>query len=325
LAREIGLMSRVFWPSNMSRSGALFCFLLGACTRDVSGAHPLASAMANTSMLTADVQRALTPEGHFSLAGPPAGSNGELTESQARTMGRAWARQFFPWVKGKLETEHGQQIDGGKLRDCPRIFYAESPYAPLEDTADAGVSRRVFGPWWIVPLCVNGLPQVSLGIAAYATEVTIQNDRIVLPRMGGGDFVWRGIPLNGPEFPISPEAAARLAAKQTGSRVASVPRLVMPHFREGGPALARWEMAIAPSVTLQNLQGQNASDASSVFVGPEAAGKFDPILLRAVKDQPNQLGIRILSATSKGAFHTVSLSRKTGGILRLEPAEARKP
>jgi hypothetical protein len=318
-------MSNVSWPSNMARKGALFCVLLAACTQDLSGTHPLASTMADTSMLTVEVARALTPKGLFNVSGPPAGSNRELSESQVRTIGRAWARQFFPWVKGKLEAEHGQQIDGGKLRDCPRIYYAESAYAPLEDTADAGVSRRVFGPWWVVPLCVNGVPQVSLGIAAYATDVTIQNDRIVLPRIGGGDFVWRGIPVNGPEFPISPEAAARLAAKLTGSRVASVPRLVMPDFREGGPALARWEMAIAPSVTLQNEQGQNASDASSVFVGPEAAGKFDPILLRPVKDQPNQVGIRMLSATSKGALLTATLSRKTGGILRLEPAEALKP
>lgn len=305
--------------------GGLLCLVLAACTRDISGAHSVPPMRADTSMLTAEIGRTLSPTGLFNLIGQPAGSIGELTESQARAIGRAWAHQFFPWVQGPLERQRGLKIDGAKLRDCPRLYYAESPYAPVEDTTDGGVVRRVFGSWWVVPLCVNGVPQVALGIAAYATDIEIQNNRIVFPRTGGGEFVWRGIPSDASGFPLSPEAAARFVAIKTGARVASAPRLIMPHFRDGGPALARWEMAIVPSITLQTLQGQNASVAASVVVGPVGPGQFDPILFRPSKDQPNEVQTSMASATSKRVDRPLMLRRKNGGILRLEAAEVRKP
>jgi hypothetical protein len=322
---QIKKMYPLLRPSPIVRQSAILCLLLAACTRDISGAHQLPTAMADTSLLTGDIGRALTPNGLFVLAGPPPGSDEELTEAQARTIGRTWAHQFFPSVKGVLEGQRGQKINADKLRDCPRLFYAESPYLPLEDTSDAGVARRVFGPWWIVPLCVDAVPQVELGVAAYATDVRIQDGRIVLPKMAGGEFVWRAIPASAAEFPLSPETAARVAAKQTGSRVASVPRMMMPHFRDGGPALARWEMTLAPPVMLESAQRHDTSAAASLFVGPEGPGKFDPVLFWATKDQPDQVQIRIPSATDARVYHTSILRRKSGGILRLQPAEVSKP
>jgi hypothetical protein len=303
----------------------VLCLVAVGCAQDVSDVRSIAPTMADTSLLTPEMGKTLTAKGLFNLVGQTPGAAGELTEAQARVIARAWARQFFPWVQGPLEKQRGLAIDGAKLQDCPRLFYAESPYVPVDDISDGGVARRVFGPWWIAPLCVNGVPQIALGIAAYATELEVPNDRAEFPKLGGGEFVWRGIPIGAVEFPLSPEAAARFAAIRTGSRVASVPQLIMPHFRDGGPGLARWEMAIAPAVTLQSLQGQDTSHAVNVFVGAVGPGHFDPILLRPSKYQPNEVQIGVASPTRKRADHTLVLVRKNGGILRLEAVEVRKP
>jgi hypothetical protein len=292
--------------------------ILDGCTRASSGARDYLTTT-DTSVVTADVARSLSSSGQFVLSGPSGGTLHELSEDRARNIARLWVKQFFPWVRRSIETARGGKIDPSRLRVCSRIYYAESPYEPLDETADGGAARRAYGPWWIVPLCVEGVPQVFLGIASYATDIEIRNDQILLPRFGGSQFVWRGIPTSVGELPVSPERAAQLAAQRTGSRVASVPRLVMPHFRDGGPALARWELTLTPAVRLRTAQGEPPMTETRLFVGPEVAGQLAPVLLRAAPSQPDVTSTTVRIATTGAYKEGLTLKRRSSGVVRFLP------
>jgi len=291
--------------------------ILGGCTRASSGARGYLTT-ADTSVVTADLARSLSSSGQFVLSGPSGGTFPELSEDRVRNIARLWVKQFFPWVRGSIEAARGEKIDASRLGVCSRIYYAESPYEPLDETVDGGAARRAYGPWWVVPLCIKGAPQVLLGVASYATDIEILNDHILLPRFSGSEFVWRGIPPSVGELPVSPERAARLAAQRTGSRVASVPRLVMPHFRDGGPALARWELTLTPAVRVRTAQGEQPMTETRLFVGPEVAGKFAPVLLLAAPSQPDVTSTTVRIATTGGYREGLTLKRRSS-VVRFLP------
>ncbi len=139
---------------------------------------------------------------------------------------------------------------------------------------------------------------VLLGISAYATDVRIENDAIRLPKISGNEFTWRAIPKSVARFPVSPEASAVRVAKQSGARIAAIPRMVMPDFRNGGPEAARWELTLDTAVTFETVVNRRSIRASTVFFGPSGPGEFNSALL-----QPEL----------KGGFQDLS-----GGVLELE-------
>jgi hypothetical protein len=253
-----------------------------------------------------------------------------VTEVQARQLATAWIRDFFPMVRGKLEADRGAKIDREKLTVCPRVYYADSPFETVDDTEDAGVARRAQGPWWLVQLCVERVPEVLLGIAAYATSLWIEDGHVRMPRQAGAEFVWRGIRATLPEWPISPERAAHLVAQATGSRVSGVPRLVLPYFRDGAVFIARWELPLEHAVRVRSATNASGIDATKLFVGPLVAGDFQPTLLTAEKNQPDTLSIQIyrMTATTRDPFqrdaHSAKLARRPGGVVRFERAEILK-
>jgi hypothetical protein len=270
------------------------------------------------------VAKSLTPFGQFVLSGPQQGPIAQLTEDQARNIGRIWIRQFFPWVHKALDREHGSVINRATLRVCQRVYYADSPYEPIANTSDAGAARRAFGPWWIVPLCVEGHSQALLGIAAFATEIRIENDAIRLPRFSGNEFTWRGIPQSVAEFPVSPEAAAQLVAARSGARIAAIPRLLMPDFRNGGPEAARWQFALNAPVLFETSRSHAVFESSAAFFGPSDPGKFQGVLLQPALKQIDQLEIQIIDWATKSGYQTVLLRRILGVAVDLEPASARR-
>ncbi len=323
LLRPVGSLRRLTRAQTLPFQAVVLFFMFG-CARDISGARDITSKGADTLAITPEVAKSLTPSGQFVLAGPSNDPMVELSENQAQTIGRIWIRQFFPWVHRELDKEHGSTINQATLRVCPRIYYADSPYEPVLDIHDAGIARRTFGPWWLVPLCVEGRPQVLLGISAYATGVRIENDAIRLPKFSGNEFTWRGIPQSVTEFPASPEAAVGLVASESGARIAAIPRLQMPDFREGGPEAARWQLALNAHVGFETVGSHRRVQASSVFFGPGTPGDFNGVLLQPKLNQPDQVEIQIIDWGTKNGYRTVILRRKDGVSLDLEPAKVRR-
>jgi hypothetical protein len=302
--------------------GLLLCTFLSctlACNRDIAGSRPRLDVIADTSLLTPEVARALGAGGLFSLATPPADSRDELQETEVRAIARAWIRQGFPGVRARLETQHGASIDASKLRECARMYYGESPYEELQDNSDGGIARRVYGPWWLVPLCVGNEPQVVLGISAYA-GIHLENGQIRLSSHPGAEFVWRGVPA-GAVIPVTPEAAANEVARRTAGQIASVPRLILPDFRQGSPAAARWEMAITPP-PLVSSRGERPSRAASLFMGPPGPGPLNlTALQRPTADQPNEIQLPMWNVSPHTINHFAPLRRKPGLPVRFEPVE----
>lgn len=292
-----------------------------ACSENVVGSKPYSLPAVDTSALTPEIAKSLTPGGLFVLRDRTA-SNAELTESQVRTIARAWVRQYFPSVRGHLETQRGARINAANLTDCARIYYGESPYNDVADLSDGGVTRRVYGPWWLVPLCAGGAPVVLLGVSAYATDITISNGVIRLPMVSGGEFVWKGIP-EGVELPISPEKAAEMAANWTNTRVASIPRLILPNFRAGSPALARWQMDVTPAVTIGN-RANSGPLTKSLFVGPSGPGQLEPVIQRSATDQPATLTITRRSRGKRATDYSTTVTRKPDLPVRFAPVEVTK-
>lgn len=301
----------------------IFAFGIFGCAHDISGANQRLEVTADTSLLTPDVARSLKSGGLFALSTPGPDVRDELSEPQVRAIARAWVRQGFPWVQGRLEGQHGSAIDRANLRDCARVYYAESPYETLQDSSDGGVARRAYGPWWLVPLCVGGDPKVLLGIAAFA-DIHLENGEIRFSHHPGTEFVWRGIP-GAASVPMSPEAAANAVARASGAKIASVPRLILPNFREGSPAAARWEIAISPA-TIVTSHGQRPTSTTSLFIGPLGPGPLQLTeLQRASADQPNEVQIRLYNPATHTVDHIGVLRRKSNLAVRFEPADVNRP
>ena len=319
-------LCRDLWRTDRSRATQRIVILSAAaivcgCARDISGVKPRPPATADISLLTPDVAQKLTAGGMFPLAGPE--TSDELSEAQARAIARAWVREGLPFVQPRLETRRGSAINAPRLRDCSRIYYGESPYETLADTTDGGATRRTYGPWWLVPLCAGDEQQVLLGIAAYATDIRVEDGSIRRSTAGGG-FVWRGIAV-GADLPISPEAAANAVAQLTGSKIASVPRLILPSFRDGSPAAARWLVTLSPAPTV-SVKGQSPSSPTDLFMGPVGPGRLEiASLQRASAHQPDDYPVEVWSSVTRAVDHIAVLKRKSGLPVRFEPVEARTP
>jgi hypothetical protein len=275
--------------------------------------------MADTSLLTPEIASQLTAAGLFTLTGPTDAD--ELSEPQVRAIARAWIQDGFSKLQPRLEAQRGSKIDGSRLRDCARVYYGESPYEPVQDTSDGGIARRTNGPWWLVPLCAGDEPQVLLGIAAFATDIRLENGGIRLPRFSGGEFVWRAIRA-GTDLPVTPEFAANAAARATAAKVNSVPRLILPTFRDGSPAAARWSMSLSLPAAVSTAGGPAIGRTVTVFFGPPGPGAYDiSALQRPSAEQPVELEVGIWSWVTRTVDHVIRVKRKPDIPVRFEPAE----
>ena len=234
------------WTSAVICLASCTALVIGCQTHDDSLTAPQISANSMLSIVTGTAAQNLDVSGHFRLQGPPSGGPAQLNRSQAEALATLWPRQFGTWIVRRLEREHGGNLDLRSLTVCGRTFYAESPLEPMDVSvaADPGgaVAQRVYGPWWLVTMCGSGaVPQLSLAVSAYATDLTIEKGVIRGPAIGGEWFSPEGIPVGqGEDFLEAPERAALHVAVSTGRRVLHVPRLITPVRPDGSPNHSFW-------------------------------------------------------------------------------------
>ncbi len=293
-----------------------------ACNRDVIGTDASPVSGLDTLAITPQLAKNLTSTGRFVLSGPTAGSE-ELNENVVRELGRIWIRDYFRWVRSDIEKQHGTGIDPQRLRVCSRIYYADSPYEPADTTYDGGVARRAFGPWWLVPLCIDGKQTALLGVASYATDLRIESGSIRFPTFGGNEFVWRGTPLASADLPSTPESAVQIVANISHSRVAALPRLVLPDFRKGGPLAPRWQLLMEPHPVVSGVSSQKPREAEFLFIGPLSPSRVQNVVQMMADEQPSSETIPIVDWTNPKISKSTILIRKPGAVLAFE--EVRKP
>lgn len=275
------------------RLAAALAAAMAALTACDTGTRPESSSPPITSQtmrqyVTPAAAANLDASGHWKLAESNAKDRPQLTRGRAEALAVLWPLQFGPWIQRRLESEHGGAIDLKGLARCGATYYAASPYQPL-DAATASnpateAAQRGFGPWWLVTFCSSsGTPQLSVGVAAYATELDVKGGEIIIPRfpkMGGEWFSGEGIPRSArQDYLEAPERAAQRLALASGLRVAAVPELVVPDHRDGFPNRARWRLKLegpAPAVG-QNGRTLNADEYYSwVRPGAQHSGFLIP-------------------------------------------------
>ena len=143
-----------------------------------------------------------------------------------------------------------------------------------------------FGPWWLVTLCDRaGAPTLSVGVSAWATDITVQGGRLLFPRISGSEIFGVGIPTGHVgEYPSSPEEAIELTAKRSGRRVTEVPELIMPLPEDGIPQFARWHLTLESVAGLRT--GAESHASKEVFVRPKGLHTNDLVLSVAASTQP---------------------------------------
>jgi hypothetical protein len=250
----------------------------------------------NEHLAVSLVSRALTPEiaaslnsnGEFVNAGASVGSQyPEISATQAAALALFWGHNIAPYFYRYLERGHGGPVDFKSLSVCGRTFYARTAISSVPSEIPEPY-RRSYGPWFLTTLCdMNSAPAVSVAVSAWATDLAIQNGRLMRPHFSGNEFFGVGIPAGHVgEYPASPETAAALAATG-GSLVSSIPELIMPLNTRGAPQSARWHVRLNEPVSLQSVSS-SAVTATELFIGPISVDQ--PALVafvRAARQTPN--------------------------------------
>jgi hypothetical protein len=119
-----------------------------------------------------------------------------------------------------------------------------------------------------VQFCQDGMPVVSLAVAAVARDVTVRDGHVEFPKPGGGEFFGIGIPMHVGSSPISAERATEYVFSKTGLRVIAVPDLVTPIIEQGfkAPQLSLWRLVLESPVTLRRISS-GITTSAVVYVG----------------------------------------------------------
>ncbi len=235
----------------------LVALVAAACSPDQS-VGPSRGVIA--AYVTGEAERNLDQNGQFVLTG---GSVGELTESEAMTLAKAYARVGARWMGETWQRDRRSRIDFDRLTPCPRALYAKSSFV-LGQRGSPSL-RQLIGPKWLIAMCSeSGPPVLSIAVSAEATDLRVIDGHILGP--GGAQFTSAGIPVSRSDVPISPEDAVNIVAKATGRRVLKVPELVLapPPYP---PQLAKWRIQLELPVTVRGVRSGSRRTTSEVYVG----------------------------------------------------------
>lgn len=224
--------------------------------------------------------QALDARGRFRLA--PAqvpGGASIISAEHAAGLARAYLRTFVtnPEIitfsgtrplREVIEEDHGSPIDWGSLRLDERLaYFAESPYEPFPDSLP-GYVRRFFGPHYLVPFYSAAVQPLSVGVAAYNTEATIDGRGFVqLPSPSGGEFIALGVPLMSETgVPPWPEEAVVAVFEATGARTREVPILVKPGDR-WAPQGSRWRLTLERPIVVRHAMTGTEITTTEIYIG----------------------------------------------------------
>lgn len=245
----------------------------------------VAKVVDSTTVIPALTER-IDAQGHFRLLSPQLRPD-EIDSTQAVLLAASWARDFAPLIITTLALQHGGPISAASLVPCGTAYYASSPYEPTDPTVTDLPHRRPFGAQWLVTLCGVDGPDISLAVAALNKDLTLNNGHIGFPHRQGNSFFALGIPIsNGENLTLSPEAAVQFVVGLLGTRVATVPELILRATPEA-PQYARWHFQVASVVTLQRPDGSRVR-TSDIWVALEPRSK-QPVLSIPRNSQPTML------------------------------------
>lgn len=243
---------------------------LGAATVSFFGCHdahtPVGPRMPSqvAAFVTGEAAASLDREGRLILPGALELPYPQITAERARLLADAFRRIHLPGIIQVMERDRGAGINPSNLRACGRVYYAEPAVEPLPLTAGPA-AVRAYGPKWIVTLCgPTGVGEVSVAVAAYATDLRLENGDLVYPSHGGGFFSSLGIPVENREgLPGYPETAVASVVTKTGLRLSKTPRLVT--LPRTAPHLSYWKLELERPARVRSLTTGNTHEVANVF------------------------------------------------------------
>jgi len=247
--------------------GALAC----SGDRSVTTPVPEVSRAEVLEAMTPEAAAAIGSDGKLQLATPPNTGRAQISGAQAGALAVPLARYYLPYSRAVFDAQRGSPIAYQKLVVCAQPLYVESAFERLaidEPSQAAHPLQKGLGPAWLVKLCPpGGAPQMNVVVSAYSTDLSIDPDGdINFPPIGGNNFFPEGIPINEASNGLpTAEAAVVLAAALTRRRIAGVPKLIAPFFRDDNPLGARWSLILDRPARLRTAEGRIV-ETSEVYI-----------------------------------------------------------
>lgn len=238
--------------------------------------------------VTGAAAAAVTSGGFFSLPAPVApGERPIIGPQRAGLLGASYVLTFAPWLRGHWNEQRGRQIDVERLRHDERVFYASTPYASFPEGYHPTFTT-MFGPYYVMRMISGSTPVLLVSVAAYATEVEIdESGKIYRPGPGGSEFVSQGFPLDTMKPHLAafatPEEAVVTVARLTGAKVSEVPELMrvgMPL----GPFSSVWKITLDRNVRVRTTDGSRTVEAQHLYLGSERGRR----LMTPAAEQPTE-------------------------------------
>ena len=324
-----GALSRSFcrWPGSIAGIdgtgliGLVIGFSLLGCSRDANPARPDLEVAPSelVKAMTSGAAVAIGSSGKLELAAPPNTGRSQISGEKAGVLATAVARHNLPYNHKLYDGQRGQALPYASLVVCGEPLYAWSAFERLafDDPATAAHPlQKSIGPFWLVKLCAPGTaPQVNVAVSAYATDLGIRADGGVdFPAVGGGDFFAEGIPdsQRSDELP-SAEAAVVFAANLTGRRVAAVPELIVPFWRDDSPFGARWRIRLDGPARLRDSSGRVAQFSEAYVSRIRTTVRTGSRSWTADSIQPGDVEVTFIPQGRVGEHIDVVLRRKAEG------------
>lgn len=218
----------------------------------------------SSAWLSGNAAEAVGSDGRFHLQVVQRHPLAEIPATQAVVIATAWTHSDGPWLRGTFEQDRGAVVDPRHVDQCGRVFYADTPYQDLPSSASHTI-QTVFGPWWLVTLCDNRGPAISVAVSAYSTNLKVADGSVVGI---GNELFATGIPTDLSSVPMSPEEAVQLAVSETGARVSEVPSLVMAP-RPSAPQTATWLITLDRPISIRGVHSGTTRTTNRILVGFE--------------------------------------------------------
>lgn len=245
---------------------ALFIMGAAACENLRSPVLPLPPNL--SSHVTDDVARSLDANGRFVLGSPesPDGSP-IISEARARQLAAAYVRTFGIFHLQTWERLRGAKINLAEVNVGTRAYFAKTPYGPVPTGLHVS-AKKLFGPYYIVPLQENGALAILLAVSAFNVDTEIgSNGQLILPRFDGNGFMGSGIPVgHAANTAITPEDAATQIARASKRKVMRVPELVRPGIGVM-PVFALWKVTLESEVDVSRKDQQDHERSREIFFG----------------------------------------------------------
>jgi hypothetical protein len=239
------------------------------CRDEATVADPVPPIDQVLPYVAGDAARDIADDGRFDL--PPAAPPSHvpiITPERAREIAMADIRSFGRFFVQSWEKKRGEPIHLESLHAEERVVFARTPYGVFPDGFHPAF-RRYHGPHYLVTLSDGRNPILVAAVAAYGTDVGINEKGLFAPRLDtGGEVEIAVLPRDTGRWDFAgPERAVERMGRRVGARVTRTPELVWMG-RPYHPYWVAWKMSLDRGVAVRSTRNGRRLSTRELYVGP---------------------------------------------------------